>query len=64
MSLEESKQGKSAATAIYICWQRPEKRNFICRCAVMWGELVLCILREAQGTNQAVTEDGIEKQLL
>lgn len=28
------------------------------------GELMASILREAQGSNQAVREDGIEKQLL
>lgn len=64
MSLEESKQGKSVATAIYICWKRPQKRNFSCRWAALGGEVVPGILREAQGTNQAVTHDGIEKQLL
>lgn len=60
MSLKESKQGKSAATAVSICWKRPEKRSFRCRCGGAHAQYP----QRGTGTNQAVREGGIKKQLL
>lgn len=40
------------------------KKEVLAAGGLWWGELMASILREAQGSNQAVREDGIEKQLL